>query len=58
MTEPLIKLPSMIIKELQAEIAVRKTKLEGKETELKRKRNVNPLPHNHYFSVSVRRGLH
>ena len=37
MTEPLIKLPSMIIKELQAEIAVHKTELESKSAELERK---------------------
>ena len=37
MTEPLIRLPSMIIKELQAEIAVQKAELEAKEEEIKSK---------------------
>lgn len=36
MTEPLIKLPSMIIKELQAEISNQKMELESKEAEIKR----------------------
>ena len=36
MTEPLIKLPSMIVKELQAEIAEQKLQLASKDAEIRR----------------------
>ena len=37
MTEPLIKLPSVIIRELQAEIADQKAELDSKDAEIKDK---------------------
>lgn len=36
MTEPLIKLPSMIVKELQPEIADKEAEIADKEAEIKR----------------------